>query len=152
MAIDSYMHLLLQPCFMEMHSDRRLCQIQPRGVYLFEQASREVAQGGSVRFSLTAGQWLALGPGSITFGLRGQPQTWKASEIRCCTFERYRVERYEGDNRSVTPGMVRILRHEVSQGILEFAFDQLANARLFFCLLETVVGIPIEEVLPPDIG
>jgi hypothetical protein len=103
-------------------------------MYLLEGAYRQVELGSAVLFNLSGGHWIRLGKGVIAFNLRGQPEEWQAEEVRAA---------------EVKDGTVRILRHDAkegwfsSQGVLKFPFNGLANAQLFFHLMEKVVGVPV---------
>ncbi len=103
-------------------------------VYLLDGAWGQVKRGHTVLFNLTGGQWIRLGEGLIVFSGGGQPEEWRADEVRAA---------------SVQKGVVRILRNDAqegwfsSRGVFKFSFDQLANAQLFFHMLEKVVGVPV---------
>jgi hypothetical protein len=83
---------------------------------------------------LTGGSWIRLGPGVILLNTGGQPEEWRAEEVRGVTIQQ---------------GVVRILRHDAkegwfsSKGVYKFSFDQLANAQLFFHMMEKVVGVSV---------
>jgi hypothetical protein len=103
-------------------------------VYLFDNANRHIKLGNTVQFNLTGGQWLRLGPGLLVLNTAGQQEEWRAEDIRGATIHK---------------GVVRILRNDAkegwfsSKGVHKFSFDQLANAQLFFHMMEKVVGVPV---------
>jgi hypothetical protein len=104
-------------------------------MYLLAGASQQIELGSPVLFNLRGGRWIRLQAGVITLNLGGEPQDWQAEEVRL-------VE--------VKQGTVRILRHDAAEGwfsrrgVIEFPFDQLPNAQLFFYLMEKVVGVPVK--------
>jgi len=103
-------------------------------IYLFGAAYSQLELGSSVLFNLTGGQWIRLGHGVIIFGMGGEPEQWRADEVRGATIQK---------------GVVKIMRHDAkegwfsSSGLHKFSFDQLGNAQLFFHMLDKVVGIPV---------
>jgi hypothetical protein len=103
-------------------------------VYMFEQVYRQLELSGTVAFNLKGGRWIRLGPGVVIFGLSGEPEECPVDEL---------------DEASVKKGMVCIKRRDAregwfsSSGVYRFSFDELANAQLFFHILEKVVGLPV---------
>jgi hypothetical protein len=103
-------------------------------VYLLEGASRQIGVGNTVLFNLTGGQWIRLGQGVVVINTGAQTEEWRADEMRGVTIQK---------------GVVRLLRTDAeegwfsSKGVHKFSFDQLANAQLFFHLMEHKVGVPV---------
>jgi hypothetical protein len=103
-------------------------------VYLLNDAYRQLELSDAVPFNLRGGKWVRLGKGKITICLGGEPQELDAADIAAA-----RVER----------GTVSIRRVDAqegwfsSHGVYKFPFDELANAQLFFHLLDKVVGVSI---------
>jgi hypothetical protein len=103
--------------------------------YLLGQVQRQVELAGSVLFNLKGGRWVRLGPGTITFFVDGgEPIECEAAEIA---------------EANVDKGTVRFKRTDAregwfsSRGVYRFPFDHLANAQLFFHLLDRLVGIRV---------
>jgi hypothetical protein len=102
--------------------------------YLLQNAYRQVTMGNTVLFNLKSEEWIRLGEGLIVFSNDGQPEEWEADEVRGATIQQ---------------GVVRILRKDAKEGwfstrgVRKFSFDQMANAQLFFHMMEKVVGVPV---------
>jgi hypothetical protein len=103
-------------------------------VYLAEQAYRQIELSGSVLFRLQGGRWIRLGPGSMILGLSQQAEEFSAEELEGLALHQGVVTIRR---RGATKGWFK------SSGIYQFPFNELANARLFFHMVEKVVGIPI---------
>jgi hypothetical protein len=99
-----------------------------------EQVFRQVELSGSVLFNLQGGKWVRLGPRTITFGLGDGPEECAADDIAGVKVEKGVVAFRRKDARE---GFFS------SRGVYKFPFDQLANAQLFFHLLDRLVGIPM---------
>lgn len=103
-------------------------------VYLLGQVQRQVDLAGSVAFNLKGGQWMRLGPQLLTYQLGGEPGEWRADEI---------------NGVQVDKGVVKIKRTDAkegwfsSSGVLKFPFDSLANAQLFFHLVDRLLGVRV---------
>ena len=101
-------------------------------MYLLDQAQREVQLSGGVKFQLGKSNWIRVGPGKLTFLLRGAEEEWEAQEV---------------GGVIVDNGVVKIKRTDAqegwfsSTGVIKFPFDTLANAQLFFHLLDKLVGV-----------
>ena len=103
-------------------------------VYLLDEALRQLELNDSVPFNLRGGKWVRLGKGRITLCLGGEPQELDAADVAAARVERGTVS------------IRRVDAHEgwfSSHGVYKFQFDELANAQLFFHLLDKVVGVPI---------
>ncbi len=102
--------------------------------YLLAQTQRQIDVAGSVVFNLKSGQLIRLLPGIIILQLGGQPIEWAANEI---------------DAVVVEMGVVKIKRADAKEGwfsatgVVKFPFDSLANARLFFLLVNKWLGVRI---------
>jgi hypothetical protein len=102
--------------------------------YLLGEVHQRLGLGGSVAFNLKGGHWVRLAPSGISFCVGGEPEEWDAADIAAAHLEQ---------------GMVRIKRNDAregwfsSSGVLKFPFDSLANAQLFFHLLQKLVGVPV---------
>ena len=89
---------------------------------------------GSVLFNLQGGRWIRLAPGRMILGGSQESEEFSADELA---------------ELSLLQGTVTIRLRGAKTGWLGtsggylFPFNQLANARLFFHLVEKVVGIPI---------
>jgi hypothetical protein len=104
-------------------------------MYLLDDAHRQVQVAGGVKFQVGKGQWVRLSPGKLSFALGGEEQEWEADEVGAAI---------------VQQGVVKIKRRDAkegwfsSTGVLKFSFDNLANAQLFFHLLDKLLGVPVE--------
>lgn len=102
--------------------------------FLLGLAHRQVELGNPIRFNLTGGDWIKLGKESIEFKVGGTKDEWRVNEVR---------------EVRVNAGQVQIRHREAqegwfsSSGIIKFQYDQLANAQLFFFVMERIVGLPI---------
>ncbi len=103
-------------------------------VYLLDEAYRQLELNDSVPFNLRGGKWVRLGRGKITISLGGEPQEVDAADIAAARVERGTVSIRRVDARE---GWFS------SHGIYKFQFEELANAQLFFHMLDKVVGIPV---------
>ena len=103
-------------------------------VYLLDDVDRQLQLSGSIPFKLTGGQWIRLGKGFLTLGLSGQPMDLDAADVGAV---------------QVQKGVVRIKRVDAeegwfsSRGVYKFDFASLANAQLFFILLDKLVGVRV---------
>jgi hypothetical protein len=103
--------------------------------YLLDDAYRQIEMGSTVPFNLSSGKTIRLGRGVVLFYWGDdRPEKWDADEMR-------EAELHQGQVR---------LRHVdakegwfSSSGIYKFQFSELANAQLFFHLMEKVVGVPV---------
>jgi hypothetical protein len=90
--------------------------------------------GGDVRFNVSGGRWIRLGPGYMIIQTGGAEEQWDAQEI---------------NGVQIHQGVVYIRRRDAkegwfsSKGVFKFDFAALANAQLFIYLVEKVVGVPI---------
>jgi len=102
--------------------------------YLLENEYRQIELAGSVAFNLKGGRWLRLLPKGIYFSLGGETVEWDAGDIAAAQIEK---------------GVVRIKRNDAregwfsSTGVMKFPFSDVANAQLFFHLLEKLVGVRV---------
>ncbi len=103
-------------------------------VFLSEDVDRQLQLSGSIHFNLTSGQWVRLGRGFLIIGLTAQPEELDARDIAVV---------------QVQKGVVRIKRLDAeegwfsSRGVYKFNFAGLANAQLFFFLLNKLVGVRV---------
>jgi hypothetical protein len=103
-------------------------------ISLLMQVDHQLTLGGSVNFNLRGGRWIRLGKGVVILGLGGEPQELPAEYLA-----RAKVEK----------GVVSLRRVDAkegwfsSSGIYKFSYEELANAQLFFHLLEKLVGVPV---------
>jgi hypothetical protein len=103
-------------------------------IYLLDQAYRQIELSGSVLFNLKGGRWIRLGQGRVILGLSREPEEVSAEDLEGLVLQQ---------------GVVSIRRRGARQGwfkssgVYQFQFNELANARLFFHMVEKVVGIPI---------
>jgi hypothetical protein len=101
---------------------------------LLSQAQRQVELAGEVAFSLTGGQCVRLAPGRMTLQLGGEPLEWPAAEIEAVVVDK---------------GQVKVKRADAKEGwfsatgVAKFPFDRLANARLFFFLVDRLLGVRV---------
>jgi hypothetical protein len=104
-------------------------------MYLLDDARRQVELSGGVKFHVGKGQWIRVGPGRLTFALGGVEDEWDAREVGAAT---------------VNQGQVKIKRTDAkegwfsSTGVIKFSFENLANAQLFFHLLDKLLGVQVE--------
>jgi hypothetical protein len=103
-------------------------------VYLLDDVDRQIQLSGAVPFKLTGGQWVRLGKGFLTLGLGKEPIELDAADVGAV---------------QVQKGVVRIKRVDAeegwfsSRGVYKFDFAHLANAQLFFHLLNKLVGVRV---------
>jgi hypothetical protein len=104
-------------------------------MYLLDQAHRQIDLAGGVSFPLKAGKSIRVCPGRIIFNFKDDdPVEWEAEEV--------------GD-AVIQKGVVKIKRVDAqegwfsSTGVIKFPFDELANAQLFFHLMEKLIGIEV---------
>jgi hypothetical protein len=104
-------------------------------MYLIDDAHRQIELSGDVKFHVGKNQWIRVGPGQLTFALGGTEDKWGAEEVGAAT---------------VDQGVVKIKRTDAkegwfsSSGVLKFSFENLANAQLFFHLLDKLLGVQVE--------
>ncbi len=100
-------------------------------IYLFDQASRELETNGSIRFNLGGSDWIAVGPGFVDLSRKGNVERWTPQEIGGLTI---------GD------GVFKIKRTDAkegwfsSQGVFQFRYQSMANARLFLIAIQRLLG------------
>lgn len=103
-------------------------------IYLLHQAYRQVEMNGSIQFNLTGNDWIRLSESGIKFKIGGMREEWRVKEVRTV---------------SLQAGTVMIKHRDAqegwfsSSGVVKFQYDQLANAQLFFHVMEKIVGIPV---------
>ena len=103
-------------------------------LYLLPGAYELIGMGGVVLFTIKGGDWIKLGKGVMTLSTAGSSVEWPVEEIRDC---------------SIKQGIVRIRRKDAKEGwfsavgVYKISFNHLANAQLFFHMLDKVVGVPI---------
>jgi hypothetical protein len=103
-------------------------------VYLFSQVQRQVELAGSVAFTLKNGHTLRIAPGKLILQMGGEPVEWNAQDI---------------GGVLVDKGVVKIKRADAQEGwfsatgVVKFPFDSLANARLFFHLVDKLLGVRV---------
>jgi hypothetical protein len=101
-------------------------------IYLSEDVDRQLQLSGSVHFNLLGGQWIRLAEGFLVLGFSGEPVELDARDIGAV---------------QVQKGVVRIKRFDAeegwfsSRGVYKFNFTALANAQLFFHLMNKLVGV-----------
>lgn len=92
---------------------------------------RELEADGSIRFNLTGGDWVALGPGFLDVGRKGRVERLNAGEI---------------GGVSVEQGVIKIKRMDAkegwfsSSGVYKFPYDSMANFRLFGLVYAKLIG------------
>jgi hypothetical protein len=102
--------------------------------FLLNLAYRQIELGNPIRFNLSGGDWIKLGKESIEFKIGGTHDEWPSNVV---------------SSVRVNAGQVQIRHRDAqegwfsSSGIVKFQYDQLANAQLFFFVMERIVGIPI---------
>jgi hypothetical protein len=103
-------------------------------IYLADDVDRQLQLSGSIHFNLSNGQWIRLGRGVVVIGFGGEPVELDARDVGAV---------------QVQKGVVRIKRYDAeegwfsSRGVYKFDFASLANAQLFFFLMNKVVGIRV---------
>ena len=104
-------------------------------MYLIDDAHRQIELSGGVKFHVGRNQWIRVGPGKLTFALGGVEDEWDAHDVGAAT---------------VHQGVVKIKRTDAkegwfsSSGVIKFPFENLANAQLFFHLLDKLLGVQVE--------
>ncbi len=103
-------------------------------LFLLAQMREEDERKLSVQFHLTGDDWIKLSKDGIRFKVGGMKEDWTVREI---------------GSVSVNAGTV-VIRHRDAQegwfsssGIVKFQYDQLANAQLFFHVMEKLVGVQV---------
>jgi hypothetical protein len=103
--------------------------------YLIEGANRQIDLAGGVTFPLKGGKSIRVCPGLLVFNHKDDdPVEWEAEDV--------------GD-ALIQKGVVKIKRVDAqegwfsSTGVIKFPFDELANAQLFFHLLEKQIGVEV---------
>jgi hypothetical protein len=102
--------------------------------YLLTQVKRQMALAGSVAFNLKNGHTLRVAPGKLILQMGGEPVEWNAEEIGGVLLDK---------------GVVKVKRADAQEGwfsatgVVKFPFDSLANARLFFHLVDKFLGVRI---------
>jgi hypothetical protein len=101
---------------------------------LLPEVFRRLDMGGDVRFNVSGGRYVRLGPGYMIIQAGSQEEQWDARDI---------------NGVQVHQGVVYIRRRDAkegwfsSKGVFKFDFAALANAQLFIYLVEKVVGVPV---------
>ncbi len=102
-------------------------------IFLLEDSRRKLETAGGVSFPLKGRQSIRICPGRIIFHMKEEePIEWEADEV--------------GD-AVIQQGTVKIKRVDAkegwfsSTGVVKFPFNNLANAQLFFHLLDKVIGV-----------
>lgn len=102
-------------------------------LFLLEDAYNKVRSNGSIQFNLAGGDWIKVFDDGLKIKVGGVKEEWSLKEIRSVT---------------VNAGTVEIRHREAqegwfsSSGVVKFQYDQLANAQLFFHVLEKI-GVSI---------
>jgi hypothetical protein len=101
---------------------------------LLAQARRKLEMAESIPFNLKAGQSLRISATGLTVQLGGEPVEWAAKDIEAVIVDK---------------GIVKIKRVDAQEGwfsatgVIKFPFNTLANARLFFFLVDQVLKVRI---------
>jgi hypothetical protein len=99
---------------------------------VLDRAQAELERDGAIKFRLTGSDWVALGPGFIDLSLKGQTQRCTSEEI---------------DGVSIAGGVFKIKRKGAkegwfrSEGVFQFAYGNMANARVFLLALDRLLGL-----------
>ena len=103
-------------------------------VYLVGDALRQMETNGWVAFRLGGGKVIRLGERRLQFHWGDKPERWEDDEV---------------GEAVIHQGVVKIKHADAkegwfsSQGVYKFNFSELANARLFFHLMEKIVQCPV---------
>lgn len=101
-------------------------------IALLDRAQPELEREGSIKFRLTGADWVALGPGFIDLNLKGKTERCTAEEI---------------DGISIDSGVFKVKRKGAkegwfrSEGVFQFAYGTMANARVFLMALDKLLGL-----------
>ncbi|HWE36350.1 MAG TPA: hypothetical protein VG406_07230 [Isosphaeraceae bacterium] len=99
---------------------------------VLDRAQAELERDGAIKFRLTGTDWVALGPGFIDLNLKGQTQRCNAEEV---------------DGVSIAGGVFKVKRKDAkegwfrSEGVFQFAYGNMANARVFLLALDKLLGL-----------
>ena len=103
--------------------------------WLLDRAQEELERQGSIRFRLDRENYVSVGPGFIELGTKG-------------TVDRYEIGDIEGI--SVVDGTFKIKRKGAkegwfrSEGVLQFSYGTMANARVFILALDRLTGLYVD--------
>jgi hypothetical protein len=101
---------------------------------LLPEVFQRLDMGGDVRFNVSGGRWVRLGPGYMIVRNTGGEEQWDGRDIA---------------GVQIQQGVVYIRRRDAkegwfsSTGVFKFDFAALANAQLFIYLVEKVVGVRV---------
>lgn len=101
--------------------------------HMVARAGAELERHGEIKFPVTGKDWVGVGPGFLDLCFGGKPPL--------------RSTRDELERVSVTGGQFSITRKDAqvgwfsSEGVFEFAFESMANARLFLHCVEHIGGM-----------
>jgi hypothetical protein len=101
-------------------------------VFLLDHLQDELDASGMVRFNLGGSDFVGVGPGVLHLQLKGQTQSCPVEEIADITIAQgnFKVKRTDAKE-----GWFR------SQGVFQFPYASLANARLFPFVIERLLGL-----------
>ena len=104
--------------------------------YLLEQTFHQLELSGGVTFHLGGNQWIRLGPG------KPQPTPARGASRRIGRRRRVGAAVVEkGVEVHASSGFDAQEGWFSSTGVIKFSFDTLANAQLFFHLLDKLIGV-----------
>jgi hypothetical protein len=103
-------------------------------VYLISDALRQIETNGWVPFRLGSRKVIRLGVRRIQFHWGDDPERWEENEVGEAVIQQGVVKIKHADARE---GWFS------SEGVYKFNFSELANARLFFHLMDKVVQCPV---------
>jgi hypothetical protein len=104
-------------------------------MYLLDSANRQIDLAGGVSFPLKGGKSIRVCPGRLVFNFKGEdPVEWDAEDVGAAVIQK---------------GVVKIKRVDAqegwfsSTGVVKFPFEELANAQLFFHLMDKLIGVEV---------
>lgn len=103
-------------------------------LYLLDRMQEELKRDGALRFPLGGADFVAVGPGFLVLSRKGNQERWELDEI---------------GGIIVNDGTLKIKRIDAkegwfsSQGVFQFPYQQMANARLFLLSINRLLGYAV---------
>src|SRR5690606_28868065 len=104
-------------------------------LYLLDRMQEELKRDGALRFPLGGADFVAVGPGFLVLSRKGTQERWGVDEI---------------GGIAVNDGTLKIKRIDAkegwfsSQGVFQFPYQQMANARLFLLSINRMLGYTVQ--------
>jgi len=104
-------------------------------MHLFDRAMRELEKAGAIRFSVSGRDWIGVGSGFVELCFGGKPPA--------------RCEKSDLSQVSIRNGYFTLKRRDAkvgwfsSEGVFQFPYANMANARVFLVALDRLGGIQV---------